>query len=1287
MPDAPRLTPAQEQAVTTAGCSILVSAAAGTGKTHVLAERCAHLVCQAQPPCDVDRLLVVTFTEAAAAEMRSRIGQTISRRLKANPGQGRLQRQLALLDAATITTIHAFCLQLVRRWFARIDLDPNIEVIDADEAELIRQDVLEHLFAELYDAAGKNALADGFRDLVDAYGMGRDERIGATVMDLHAFVWSLPDPSAWLQQAREHVALDENAGVLPPAMAALRRQMLLHHIEILGSATTVEADMIRALYPAGMSYARRLDDLAEHMRGWWRTIKNTDDQARLDEIVRRIAAHKPDRMPGSRGLSEQARQERDAASELSKRMYKRLALDIQRHAGVFDSGAIVDGLRRIGPHVVSLVELTELFDRRYQAVKQSEGRVDFSDLERFALALLSADASGTTPSETAIQVQDEYEHVLVDEFQDVNPVQEAVLRLASRETDKGRDDNLFAVGDVKQSIYRFRLAEPEIFVRRAEAFASTPSARGKRQTSGPGRLIWLQENFRSRSEVIDAVNAVFERLMKPQLSGMTYDEHARLAPGTRYPSDLQNAFGRPAVEFHLIEKNVGEEVAEANDDASESVLEWDAVEREALLAGRRILELTGLTDGHTPMMIFEKNDDPDGPPLRPRPIELRDIVILLRATKAKANHFERVLRNMGIAVYADLTTGYFTSLEVQDALSLLQLIDNERQDIPMAAVLRSPILEAPLNETQLAEIRLHAPDLPFCQAVHRYSDDGPDPEIRERLNRLLANLDRWRGQLRRQPLSDVLWQILTETGYWAYVGGLRNGVQRRANLIRLHERARQFGRFARQGLHRFIRFIEELDKRGRDIGIAPAVGEADNVVRIMSIHRSKGLEFPVVILPDLGKRFNLQDLRGPILFDRQRFIGLHVVDLEQGVRYPTLSSLAAADEIGRQIRAEELRILYVAMTRAREHLILLGTMPLSGIDQHRQRGRIATDGVLPIDLVGATTLLDWLVPAVACMPDGLAAWSSHARPDDRCNALLSVHAHDADAVAQWPSPERAAATAEVALKQYASLKPAKDATKQDSHVAAVIHRVIHPYAHAALGAVPAVVAASEMKRRFADEHEGGELRRPIPVGPTRLAEPKLSNIIKDKEPSLSPTERGTLIHLILQHLDLSRPCNVKDIAAQIDEMIGRDLLTERERQSVPFEPLAWFFTTDLGKRLLAEPKRVRREVPFVLGVSPDRVVPGLETEALADEVVLVRGMIDCLLQGDDGDDVIDFKTDAITRAGLDDRVSLYAPQLEIYADAVERIWQRPVAHRWLVFLSLPEIVEVPAPGTKRSPRD
>jgi ATP-dependent helicase/nuclease subunit A len=1289
-----QLTRSQVEAIRTIGCNLLVSAAAGTGKTHVLAERCGYLVCDAKPPCDVDRLLVVTFTEAAAAEMRTRIGQVIRRRIEATPTDARLHRQLGLLEAATITTIHAFCLQLVRRWFAKIGLDPNIEIMDPDEAVLVRHEVIETLFGALYAAGGRDKLAEGFRRLVDTYGMGRDERIAAMVLRLHAFVQSLPNPAAWLDRAGKHVRLGPDRESIPPEIEELRRTLLLDRIEVLGNAAKLEAEMVRSLYPAAGPIADQLDELTENLRGWYRDLRGAKDPQSLDRIIDAVAAFKFERLPPTRGLDEQAKAELAAARDLRATVTRRLDSELQKRAAVFKSREILDGLGRIGPHVATLVELTKAFDRQYAELKQSEGRVDFDDLERHAFTLLSADQDGTSPSEVAIQVQAEFEHVLVDEFQDVNPIQDAILRLAARQGTPAVPHNLFAVGDVKQSIYRFRLAEPEIFVRRVREYAETASS-PQGHATGRGRVVWLQENFRSRPEVLDAVNAVFERLMLPKLAGLAYDEHARLKPGATYPAPPEDSFGRPAAELHLIEKNVNETppdrtgfsdeppesiVDDESGTAEDSPLEYEAAEREAMLAGQRILELTGRAEGHRPMTVFEKNDDPAGPPLRPRPIRFRDIVILLRATRNKANHFERVLREMDIPVYAALSTGYFSSTEVRDALSLLQLIDNSRQDIPLAAVLRSPLLGERMNESQLVEIRLHAPALPFHAAARKYAESGPDGKIAERLKGLYAQLDKWRNQLRRQPLSDVLWGILVETGYLAYVGGLRNGLQRRANLIRLHDRARQFGTFARQGLHRFLRFIEELERRELDPGTAAAVSEADDVVRIMSVHRSKGLEFPVVILADLGKQFNLADIRQTMLFDRTRFIGLPVVDRALGVTYPTLTSLAVADEISRQMRAEEMRILYVAMTRAREHLILIGTTPLDDLGRRWQRGLAGPGRVPLIDLVGARSTLDWLVPAAASMSQELVLWSDDPRPPSDATVLFTVHQHDADAMAAWPSLDRGADLTAAALRPFAELAPAPagdDRRREvDPQVNDVIARVTKPYPHASLGSIPAVVAASELKRRFAQDQEEGEGRATVGVPAPSLRLPRFAVEIPTGGRSLTPAERGTLMHLVMQHVDLNGPCDLHGMVQQVDGMVARGLLSQEERRSIAFEPLVWFFTTELGRRLLAAPRRVHREVPFVLGVPPGRVAPGIDHKQAEQDVVLLRGTIDCLLTDNKDAEIIDFKTDAITREDLGDRVNIYRPQIDIYAEAVRRIWGCSSTRRWLVFLGLLETVEV-----------
>ncbi len=1274
MPEGPKLTPSQAQAVTTTGQSILVSASAGTGKTHVLAQRCAHLVCDASPPCDVDRLLVVTFTEAAAAEMRARIGQVIRQRLDARPGDGRLRRQLALLDAATITTIHAFCLEVLRRHFLRAELDPNLDVLDADEATLLQEETLDALFDEMFTAGHDEPLGRAFRRLVDEYGQGRDRRVRGMVLTLHAFVNSLPDPDGWLEAATQAVAA-RGGSTLPQAQRKQRIEVLAHRMEMLSETAGVEADFIRRCELPGEDYAELLDKLGAHLEGCRKTLLAATKDREVDGVLDVLEGYAFGRAKSVRGLDDEGKARRGMAKESWERLRERYRKDLAHCAGVFRTGAVLDGLRRVGPHVATLVELTRAFDQRFQAAKQHEGRIDFNDLERYALSVLSADAAGATPSaEAALEMQDKYEHVLVDEFQDVNPIQRAILGLVSREGDAGRADNLFSVGDVKQSIYRFRLAEPEIFVRRAAAFVSGRGAKEEASDPSPGRLIHLRENFRSRGEILEAVNVLFRRIMEPSLCDMAYDSGAELVAGAAYPAGVDPGFGRPAAELHLIEASL--EPTEPEDgEGVESITDWLAIEREAYLAGRRILELMGQVPGHQRAQVCAKNTDPDAPPLRVRPLELRDIVILLRSTKGKANHFERILREMGIPVFGDLSAGYFSSLEVQDVLALLRLMDNGRQDIPLATVLRSPLLDEPLSESQLSEIRLADRRIPFHEAARKAAVESDDPAVRGALTDLYDRLRRWRERLRREPLAEVLWAVLQETGYLAYVGGLRNGLQRRANLIRLHERARQFASFARQGLGRFLTFLDELEQQGLDPGVAPAISEAEDVVRVMSIHRSKGLEFPVVIVPDLAKRINFEDAQRVMMFDRKHYIGLSAVDLDAGVRYPTLSSLAVSEELRRQIRAEEMRILYVAMTRARERLILIGTMKLEKADAERLRGRLTPERMDLLQLASANTMLDWVLPAVARMSDEQAIWSDAPRPDADEAALYTVHRHDSQAIEGWDAEATLMAEADADLERFARLEPVDGAPADDPAVQHVLTKARSPGLAMGLSNVPAVVAASELKRRLALDHEPDERRAALPFAQPTLDRPRLSRERSGEEDGLSASEVGTAMHAALEHLDLTRPCDAADIAEQVGGMVRRGVLTEQERRALSLESLAWLFTTDLGGRMRASPERVLREVPFVLGLEPERIAPGLEAESDGD-VVLVRGMIDCVLQGDDGDEVIDFKTDAIRQDQLEERTAHYRPQVDIYTEAIERVWRRRVRARWLAFLSVPAVVEV-----------
>ena len=1245
----PDWTPQQLDAIGFAGGSVLVSAAAGAGKTAVLAERCVHVLSRADPRASVDELLVVTFTEAAAAEMRERIASAVRAAARADSQDPHLARQATLVDRASICTIHSFCGGLLRGHFTEAQLDPGFVILDEDEAALLRLEALERLLEDVYESASAGADASELADFVEQYGAGRDESIMEIVLRLHRMLTSVVDRREWIERSRLWLTCE--GGRLPAEMANLQRSQLTDRIVAAGQAVRSAADLIVATMPGMVYHHDRLLEVRGTLAQWYQETRDAD-AAGLEGIRGAIREYPfPDlrRAPRVATGSDQHEQ-KQRATDLYGAVREQFRRELQAPCR-FTEAEFVEGLQKIRPHAELLLRLVSDFDRRYERAKTEENALDFDDLERKTLELLCRDARSASPSPTALRLQEQYRHVLVDEYQDINPVQDAILRLVSCEARPDLPNNLFCVGDVKQSIYRFRLADPAIFTQRGDAFGA--------DDDGTDGVVSLQANFRSRKCVIDAVNLVFERLMTGTLDDVRYTDEARLSAGLEYPERPGASFGTPGAEVHLIDPLGGPEQPEEADQAGSTVAEWESLEREAYLIGRRIRELVGAGT-----LVADRGADGS---LGLRPMQYRDVAILLRATKHNANMVAGVLQRMGVPVYAEMTSGYFDSIEVRDVLGLLQVLDNPRRDIPLASVLRGPFGDFTASEILL--MRRHASDAPFHQAVRDYANSGADEAIRPRLAELLSRLDDWRVACRREPLATVLWRIYQESGLLARVAGLPLGGQREANLLKLHEQARRFGAFSRQGLLRFLRFVETLRQSGGDFGTAPTVGEADDVVRVMSIHRSKGLEFPVVVVAHLGKRFNFGDAQGPIVFDRDRFLGLQAADPRRYVRYPTLAHQLVSDHITAQTRAEELRILYVAMTRARERLILVGTTGLDGLAERR-----AGSGVSDSIIRGSNTVLDWLVAAMGAagvvFQDGA---KPQAAPE---GAPVVVCQHGREEVRGWRDVGVPRREWRERLAPFAALAPVScDAAAGSDVVASLSRSLLSPYPWEGTTHVPAVQSVSEWKRRMQEHQEPeevGESRRG--ASPARRRPRFLTQ--DEGGPALSPTERGTATHTVLQHLAPSELANGRGVSAQMREMVARDLLTPAEADSVDVASVEWFFATDVGRRMLAAPDRVFREVAFVMGRPAHRFDPALDESDDPQDVILTRGIVDLVIESDDGLTLVDYKTDRVEEGGLTRLVAAYEHQLAIYADALGSIWQRPITDRMLAVLSVRELVGV-----------
>lgn len=1231
-------TQAQWEAITASGGNLLVSAAAGSGKTAVLVERVIHRLLETENPVDLDRFLVVTFTEAAAAEMRQRIGRALAEALTKRPGDRHLKKQQSLLNKASISTLHSFCLNLIRKYFYLLELDPSVKVAGQEETALLKEEVLEELLERKYAEADP-----AFFLLAETFGGRGDQGLRDQVLALYEFTRSQPWPEEWLAKALRSFRLADGVSLEKlPWYPEFCRGISL---ELAKAGWTLKRACRYASLPGGP--ALYLDNLTEELArlqelsaqlacGSWEEVRNKGLECTNFRSLPRVKADTVDAE-----LQKKAKKERDRAKKIVQGLQSYF-----RRSGE----ELMEDLRFLAPLLENLVHLVREFSQLYQQRKKSKTQLDFADLEHYCLQLLSVKeekAGALLPSAIALELREQYQEVLVDEYQDINDLQEVILHLVSRQgTQK---PNLFMVGDVKQSIYRFRLANPLLFLKKLNSFRPEKKSRD--------RKIILAANFRSRETVLEGVNFLFRRLMNPEVGELTYDREAELVCRAAYPEPpegLRIPAGSP-IEVHLIERNAlseeNEEEGEENTIPVEPDEDLTALEKEARLIAFRIRQMVG-KEGEPEFAVWDKEIKSY------RPVSYRDMAILLRSPRIRANTFLEVFREFDIPIFAQLGTGYFQAIEIHVMLSLLQVIDNPRQDIPLAAVLRSPLVG--LTARELAEIRAVKKSGDFYAAVLAARQKSFNRELQEKLEKFLARLHAWRTKSRQGPLSSLIWSIYRETGYLDYVGAMPGGSQRQANLASLYERAAQFDQFARRGLFRFLRFVEKLQERDQDLGTADVLGENENVVRLISVHKSKGLEFPVVILAGLGNDFNFRDLSRDLLLHPELGFGPMVINPQLSLKYPSMAYRAVRNSLQRADLAEEMRVLYVALTRAREKLILVGST--RKLDEQRREWSAYADGdeILPAPLLAsAKCYLDWLGPA-------LAGCAEHDRRWDICcwgtaggKALPEIP----------PAP----VSDHLPWDRIKSLQPLEGSPQPD--LRRELDRRLHWfYPLKDLTKLPAKLAVTEIP--------SSPITPPAEEEAVPLFRPKIKRkplFLQGKE-VFSPAQLGSLVHLVMQHLDFSRVGGEAEIERQIASLVEKGFLTEEEAAALDPRPLAGFFRRPLGLRIAAAPgEAVRRELAFTLALPAEEVYPELSGRMGGRDPVLIQGIIDCLLEEEDGMVLVDYKTDRLGEKDLAAAVARYSFQLDLYARAVETIYQLPVKERYLYFFHLGREVQV-SPG-------
>lgn len=1326
MPPAP-WTVEQWEAITARGCSLLVPAAAGSGKTAVLVERIIRRLTDPFDPIDVDRLLVVTFTEAAAAEMRDRIGRALQKSLADDPANAHLRRQLALLGRASISTLHSFCLSILRQHFHRLGLDPSFRVMGEHEAKLLQQEVLDRVFEDNYTGEGEAFLA-----LVERFGgTGADDALRGLVLRLYDYARSLPWPDQWLAEGADRFKIAPDASLEAQPWFAPVRDAAVRQVQ--RASRVIEAALSLARAPGGPAvYAENLtDDLAaleQFLRiasgGGWDDIRRVLHDLSFGRL-------KPVRQETVDQISQQR------VKDLREKA-KKIITGLKESTFIRPARECLEDLRSLAPHVETLIGLVRRFGEEYGGAKSARAMVDFGDLERFSLTLLLDDGASPgelVPSEVACELRGRFAEVLVDEYQDINGVQDAIITLVSRTGEDsgspgngkgaGASPNLFMVGDVKQSIYRFRLADPGLFMAKYQSYAARSGLLSgespRSDPASPRQRIDLRANFRSRESIVSGVNFLFRQIMTPGVGEIGYDAEAELVCSAEYPSGERVA--SPAVEVHLIETDpeaasgpwdgglgaaVEPERTFPTSEDDPAVQDLSSLEREAALVARRIKDLvTGSSDRPGPAFsVWDKKSRCY------RPLEYRDIVILLRAAKDRSNVFIDILQRSGVPAYAQVGTGYFSAIEVELMLSLLAIIDNPRQDIPLAGVLRSPLVG--LSATDLARIRLCAPGTDFFGAVAAAASRDDLGELARRVRSFLERLDSWRTAARRGPLGRLIWQIYRDTGYLSYVEGLPGGQQRHANLLALYDRARQFDQFARPGLFRFLRFIDRLRESDQDLGTAPALGENENVVRVMSVHQSKGLEFPVVFVAGLGNGFNWQDLRRDLLFQRELGLGPMVVIPEQRLQYPSLAHLAAVQSIRMETLAEEIRVLYVALTRAREKLILVGSARDLARQCERWTETIEHRGWALPDayLAEARCYLDWIGPALCrhAVGEPLRTLAGVRTLPADSNVLEDPSAWD---IRLWRPQEinlpgegeiswsggndlSGSSTRQDLLRHRLRALEPLDRPLRPEVIEPVRERLQWRYPFAEAVGRFAKVSVTEVKGRFGSDGEDSAQATSALTNPsvastqpairTATALHRRPRFLQDDPGRLTPAEIGTATHLVLQHLDLSSALDEREIGRQIERLAEQEILTPELARAVDVASMARFFASPLGLRLRTPGGMVYRELPFTMGLPARDVYSELSTSAAGEDRVIIQGVVDCLLEEHDGLVIIDFKTDAVRRSAaephretLSEAAARYQGQLRLYARALQAIYRKPVKEAYLYFLAVGEEVKVDLP--------
>lgn len=1222
--------------------NILVSAAAGSGKTAVLVERIISMISEGVNPIDIDKLLIVTFTNAAAAEMRERIAQAIEKKISHEPENLHLQKQMMLIHNAQITTIHSFCLFVIRNYFNLIHIDPSFRVANESELVLLRSDVVEKLLEDYYEKKDKD-----FLYFVECFASGKsDDVIEKLILKLHEFSMSFPWPEDWLEEKKNAYDINKVEDMEATDWILSLKFYIESVIEDIEDKYKELVDLCEE-EDGPQAYLEAINDDIEQVKRLKR-IKNKEIQATYIDYYEEFGNFKFKAL--SRKQQKNVPEEKKDLAKKIRQEVKDLINDIIKSYFFQSPEEMVEDIGAMKPAIEVLINVTKDFSKAFDKKKTERKLVDFNDLEHFCLNILVKKEDGKLVySSAADELAKHYEEILIDEYQDSNSVQETILNSVSRERyDK---PNRFMVGDVKQSIYKFRLARPEIFMEKYMQYGDDEN----NNDNIKNQKIDLHKNFRSRGIVLNTVNAIFKQVMTNKIGNITYDDKASLYLGADFPkgSDFVSNSSEVILVPEILDENTGE----------------DKKEIEAKAIALRIKELIDEENG---LEVYDKETK------KYKKAQYKDIVILLRTMKQWSDVFVDVLTGEGIPCYAQTQTGYFNTLEIKTILNFLRIIDNPRQDIPYTAILSSSIVG--LNTNELARIRMVDRKCSVYEASVKYvenhsSEDGIEDSLTKELRKFLDDLHKFRDMVPFQTINELIINILEETGYYNFAAAMPSGEKRKANIDMLVQKAVQFEETSYSGLFHFIRYIEKLHKYDVDFGEADAVSGSDNSVKIMSIHKSKGLEFPIVFVSSMGKNFNQQDAKDKILVHPDLGLGTDFVDPKERIKAQTLLKKVIQKNIVLENLGEELRVLYVALTRAKEKLILTGSVKKME-DQFLKWENICKQRNVEMpfyQISKARSYLDWVIPSLLRLK-GLEIIKQGKRE-------LFVSEHTLDNLANISikilSDEELMIREVIEDMEKEQIKGELinwDASKvYDENIRQDLDKLMnYKYPYDLETKIYAKMTVTELKRlsQLEEEETASRLKGTSSATDT-VAIPNFMQEGKD----IKGASLGNLYHKILDKKDIIQIKDPQSLNKYLSDLHNNGNLTTEELKTINQEKLLMFLTSNIAERMrkASMEKKLFTERQFIMGVEATEINKHMKS----DELVLIQGIIDVYFEEEGEIVLLDYKTDRVDfSTGEETLIKRYAVQLDYYERALVKLTNKKVKERVIYSFALDKAIRL-----------